>query len=105
MTETVRRVRLHRAAVDLIAGQMPVSRIARRAGYASQEAFCPGLQNCVWSSAGTLSSVIRPHTDNSQSGGHNGNDYESRRSNPRDASDPGRRSSTPERLLSNPYDI
>jgi AraC family transcriptional regulator len=39
VTETVRRLRLHRAAVDLIAGQMPVSRIARRAGYASQEAF------------------------------------------------------------------
>jgi AraC family transcriptional regulator len=39
VTETVRRLRLHRAAVDLIEGQMPVTRIARRAGYASQEAF------------------------------------------------------------------
>lgn len=36
---TVRRLRLHRAAVDLIAGALPVRRIARRAGYASQEAF------------------------------------------------------------------
>ncbi|MGH7526302.1 MAG: AraC family transcriptional regulator [Gemmatimonadales bacterium] len=36
---TVRRLRLHRAAVELIAGSLPVERIARRAGYASQEAF------------------------------------------------------------------
>jgi len=39
VTETVRRLRLHRAAVELIAGELPVSRIARRAGYTSQEAF------------------------------------------------------------------
>lgn len=39
VTATVRRLRLHRAAVDLIAGTLPVRRIARRAGYGSQEAF------------------------------------------------------------------
>lgn len=37
--ETVRRLRLHRAAVELITGELPVTRIARRAGYGSQEAF------------------------------------------------------------------
>ena len=37
--ETVRRLRLHRAAVELITGELPVTRIARRAGYTSQEAF------------------------------------------------------------------
>lgn len=37
--DTVRRLRLHRAAVELIAGNQPVPRIARRAGYGSQEAF------------------------------------------------------------------
>ena len=37
--ETVRRLRLHRAAVELITGELPVSRVARRAGYGSQEAF------------------------------------------------------------------
>src|SRR6185503_3779409 len=37
--ETVRRLRLHRAAVELITGELPVQRIARRAGYGSQEAF------------------------------------------------------------------
>src|SRR5262245_15807127 len=37
--DTVRRLRLHRAAVDLITGELPVARIARRAGYGSQEAF------------------------------------------------------------------
>lgn len=37
--DTVRRLRLHRAAVELIAGTRTVSRIARQAGYASQEAF------------------------------------------------------------------
>jgi len=37
--ETVRRLRLHRAAVELITGELPVARIARRAGYGSQEAF------------------------------------------------------------------
>ena len=39
VTETVRRLRLHRAAVELITGELPVHRIARRAGYGSQEAF------------------------------------------------------------------
>jgi AraC family transcriptional regulator len=39
VTETVRRLRLHRAAVELITGELPVQRIARRAGYGSQEAF------------------------------------------------------------------
>jgi AraC family transcriptional regulator len=37
--ETVRRLRLHRAAVELITGELPVRRVARRAGYGSQEAF------------------------------------------------------------------
>ena len=37
--DTVRRLRLHRAAVELIASTLPVSRIAQRAGYGSQEAF------------------------------------------------------------------
>ena len=37
--DTVRRLRLHRAAVELITGELPVTRVARRAGYASQEAF------------------------------------------------------------------
>ena len=39
VTETVRRLRLHRAAVELITGELPVPRVARRAGYGSQEAF------------------------------------------------------------------
>lgn len=39
VAETVRRLRLHRAAVELIAGELPVPRIARRAGYGSQAAF------------------------------------------------------------------
>jgi len=37
--DTIRRLRLHRAAVELIAGDRPVPRIARRARYGSQEAF------------------------------------------------------------------
>jgi AraC family transcriptional regulator len=37
--DTVRRLRLHRAAVELITGALPVPRVARRAGYGSQEAF------------------------------------------------------------------
>jgi AraC family transcriptional regulator len=37
--DTVRRLRLHRAAVDLIDGELSIDRIARRAGYASQAAF------------------------------------------------------------------
>jgi AraC family transcriptional regulator len=37
--DTVRRLRLHRAAVDLITGELPVTRVAWRAGYGSQEAF------------------------------------------------------------------
>jgi AraC family transcriptional regulator len=37
--DTVRRLRLHRAAVELITGELSVARVARRAGYGSQEAF------------------------------------------------------------------
>jgi AraC family transcriptional regulator len=37
--DTVRRLRLHRAAVELITGELPIARVARRAGYGSQEAF------------------------------------------------------------------
>jgi AraC family transcriptional regulator len=37
--ETIRRLRLHRAAVELITGERPVSRVASQAGYGSQEAF------------------------------------------------------------------
>src|ERR671922_1966243 len=39
VADTVRRLRLHRAAVELITGELPVARVARRAGYRSQEAF------------------------------------------------------------------
>jgi AraC family transcriptional regulator len=37
--DTVRRLRMHRAAVELITGELPIARVARRAGYGSQEAF------------------------------------------------------------------
>ena len=37
--DTVRRLRMHRAAVELITGKLPIARVARRAGYGSQEAF------------------------------------------------------------------
>lgn len=39
VNETVRRLRLHRAAVELITGELLVQEIARRAGYSSHEAF------------------------------------------------------------------
>src|SRR5688572_6678955 len=39
VADTVRRLRLHRAAVELITGELPVARVGRRAGYGSQEAF------------------------------------------------------------------
>lgn len=39
VAETVRRLRLHRAAGDLIAGRLNIERVAGRAGYGSQEAF------------------------------------------------------------------
>jgi AraC family transcriptional regulator len=37
--DTVRRLRLHRAAAELITGELPIPRVGRRAGYGSQEAF------------------------------------------------------------------
>lgn len=37
--ETIRRLRLHRAAYDLLEGQKPVAAVAARAGYGSVEAF------------------------------------------------------------------
>lgn len=39
VAESVRRMRLHRAALELIEGDVPVARIAARAGYGSQAAF------------------------------------------------------------------
>lgn len=39
VAETVRRMRLHRAAVQLIEGETSIERIAARAGYGSQAAF------------------------------------------------------------------
>jgi AraC family transcriptional regulator len=39
VADSVRRMRLHRAALDLIDGDVPIARIAARAGYGSQAAF------------------------------------------------------------------
>jgi AraC family transcriptional regulator len=39
IADAVRRMRLHRAALDLIEGDIPITRIATRAGYGSQAAF------------------------------------------------------------------
>lgn len=39
VAETVRRMRLHRAACDLLEGERPIERVAARAGYGSQAAF------------------------------------------------------------------
>jgi AraC family transcriptional regulator len=39
VTDTVRRMRLHRAALNLQTTQVPLARLARRAGYGSVQAF------------------------------------------------------------------
>jgi AraC family transcriptional regulator len=39
VSDTVRRLRLHRAAIDLLDRELPIQRTACRAGYASQAAF------------------------------------------------------------------
>ncbi len=39
VNETVRRLRLHRAAIDLLDRELSIERTAQRAGYASQAAF------------------------------------------------------------------
>ncbi len=39
VSETIRRMRLHRAAVELLEQRFPIERIAARAGYKSQAAF------------------------------------------------------------------
>lgn len=39
VAESVRRMRLHRAALELLGRKRPIARIARRAGYGSQAAF------------------------------------------------------------------
>jgi AraC family transcriptional regulator len=39
VSDTVRRLRLHRAAIDLLDRELPIERTASRAGYASQAAF------------------------------------------------------------------
>jgi AraC family transcriptional regulator len=44
VSETVRRLRLQRAAIDLLDRKMSIERTARRAGYASQAAFTRAFQ-------------------------------------------------------------
>src|SRR3984885_792668 len=39
VSDTVRRLRLHRSAIDLLDRELSIDRTARRAGYASQAAF------------------------------------------------------------------
>src|SRR5262245_38168227 len=39
VSDTVRRLRLHRAAIDLLDRELSIERTAHRAGYASQAAF------------------------------------------------------------------
>src|SRR5215471_18998639 len=39
INDTVRRLRLHRSAIDLLDRDLSIERTARRAGYASQAAF------------------------------------------------------------------
>jgi AraC family transcriptional regulator len=39
VNETIRRLRLQRAAIDLVDGELSVERTGRRAGYSSQAAF------------------------------------------------------------------
>src|SRR5579863_10290009 len=39
VSDTVRRLRLHRAAIDLLDRELSIERTASRAGYASQAAF------------------------------------------------------------------
>src|ERR1700761_1842663 len=41
---TVRRLRLHRAANELVRGEMPIDGIAQRAGYGSVQAFSRAFQ-------------------------------------------------------------
>ena len=61
--DTVRRLRLHRAAVELITGELPVTRVARRAGYGSQEAFTRAFKAAYGvPPARYRASFVPPHT-------------------------------------------
>ena len=61
VTETVRRLRLHRAAVELITGELPVQRIARRAGYGSQEAFTRAFKGAYGVPPARYRAAFVPH--------------------------------------------
>ena len=67
--DTVRRLRLHRAALELIAGDVPIERIARRAGYASQAAFTRAFRSSYGLPPGRYQGgavVARTHLERSQ---------------------------------------
>ena len=83
--DTVRRLRLHRAAVELITGELPVTRIARRAGYGSQEAFTQGLQDRLRRSARALPRLVRSPTHAHTNGGRDGHDDDASGHDSRDA--------------------
>ncbi len=72
VAESVRRLRLHRAALDLIDGTVPIARIATRAGYGSQAAFTRAFRSAYGappatyraSAAGTFQGTVTiRHTD------------------------------------------
>src|SRR3970040_2078034 len=44
VNDTVRRLRLHRSAIDLLDRDLGIDRTARRAGYDSQTAFTPAFR-------------------------------------------------------------
>jgi AraC family transcriptional regulator len=54
VNETVRRLRLHRAAIDLLDRELSIERASRRAGYESQAAFTR-ISRGVRRTAGSLS--------------------------------------------------
>jgi AraC family transcriptional regulator len=61
--DTVRRLRLHRAAVELITGELPIPRVGRRAGYGSQEAFTRAFKGAYGvPPARYRASFVPPHT-------------------------------------------
>ena len=73
VTDTVRRLRLHRAAVELITGELPVQRIARRAGYGSQEAFTRAFKTAYGVPPARIARRSSPIPDTEQTGGRDGN--------------------------------
>ena len=88
--DTVRRLRLHRAAVELITGELPVPAHRSPRGIRQPGSIHACVQNGLWCATGTLSGFVRSTTNGKNDGGCDGHDDDLSGDDTRDTGDSSR---------------